>query len=196
MFLLTFALVARAGVAAPRASAPTPAPAKASSPVRPLTLVYGDNHVFGVTVPAGWTLDDTSGLGSRIRVVLYPQGEKWKTANTVMYVNPMHQAATAKKTLRQMVDADVAAFRKNAPKGVVTVAPSLRTAKDKIAEVRYFAPGGGDPLEAVGYVEEDGLVMLLVLSSHTASGFRGALPAFQDLVNGYQFVAAGVKTPY
>lgn len=196
VLVLSIALVSRASLAAPRATAPALPSRKAAATMRPLTLVYGDNHVFGVTIPEGWTLDDTSGLGSRIRVVLYPKGEKWKTANTVMYVNPIHQSSGTAKTLRQMVDADVAAFRKNSPKGAVTTVPALRTSKDKAAEVRYFAPGGGDPLEAVAYVEEEGLVMLLVMSSHTTAGFQKALPAFQDLVHGYQFVAAGVKTPY
>ena len=32
-----------------------------------------------------------SGLGSKIRVVLYPRGQKWATAPTVMYSNPLHQ---------------------------------------------------------------------------------------------------------
>ena len=31
-------------------------------------------------MPPGWALDDTSGLGAKIRVVLYPKGQTWATA--------------------------------------------------------------------------------------------------------------------
>lgn len=180
-----------------RRAAPSPAPANTVPVNTPgaLTVLYGDDHVFAIVVPNGWVVDDTSGLGSRIRTVIYPKGQTWIAAKTVMYVNPLHQDLKARKTLRQMIDRDVAAFRKATPGGRVTTAPSLKTSQGKTAEVRYFAPGPGEPGEAVAYLEEPGLVMLLVLSSTEPGGFRRALPAFRQLVQGYQFVGANIQTP-
>lgn len=176
--------------AAPRAAKPASA-----APSGEFTILYGDNHVLGVTPPPGWTVDDTSGLGSKIRIVLYPKGERWATAPTVMYLNPLHQKAESRRTLLQMIEHDVAEFGKKAPKGKVTPGTPLRTGKAKNAEVRYFAPGGGEPTEAVAYVPEDELVMLLVLSSRDAAGFKRHLPAFESLVASYQFVAGNIETP-
>ncbi len=181
-----------AAAAAPAAPAKAPAPKAAKGA---LTLLYGDDHVFAVVPPEGWTVDDTSGLGQRIRVVLYPKGQKWDTSPTVMYVNPLHQDPERRLTLRQMIERDVLSFRQQFPQGRVTEEKPIRTAKAKSAEVRYFSSKGGEPTEAVAYVPEDQLVMLLVLQARNPAGFRSALPAFESLVSSYQFVAGGVQTP-
>ena len=160
------------------------------------TLLYGDDHVFAICAPTGWVIDDSSGMGSKIRVVLYPKGQKWATAQTVMYVNPLHQDAKRPKPLRDMIAHDMTAFRKNNPKGVALSGPMMPTATEKKAEVRFFAHDGGKPHEAVAYVAEDELVMLLVLSSRTAEEFSRALPAFQLLVKSYNFVGSGLLTPF
>jgi hypothetical protein len=176
--------------------APRVVPSASNGPKKPeLTILYGDDHAFGIVAPAGWVVDDSSGMGSKIRVVLYPAGQKWASAPTVMYVNPLHQSKGSSRTLQQMIQQDVAAFTKQSPKGKVTTQPSLRTAKDQVAEVRYFAPTGGEPVEAVAYVAEEDLVMLLVLASREPAEFRRQVPAFRALVAGYQFVAGGIQTP-
>ncbi len=174
---------------------PTASAARKGAGAGALTLVYGDDHVFGVVAPEGWAVDDSSGLGSRIRVVLYPRGQKWDNAPTVMYVNPLHQDARRPKTLTQMIVHDVEQFQKANPRGKVVAAPMIRTAKGKTAQVRYFAPDGGDPAEAVAYIEEPDLVMLLVLSSREPGGFQKTLPAFHALVERYEFVGGNIQTP-
>ncbi|MFN8588319.1 MAG: hypothetical protein U0704_11040 [Candidatus Eisenbacteria bacterium] len=175
------------------------APARAAKPSAPpageLTIVYGDDHAFGVVAPAGWVVDDSSGLGSRIRVVLYPKGQKWDTAPTVIYANPLHQKAKDPKSLPQMIDRDVAAFRKANPRGKVNATPVIPTRVGKVAQVREFSPTGGDPVEAVAYVPEDDLVMLLVLTSREPAGYRAMLPAFREFVKNYQFVGGNLQTP-
>jgi hypothetical protein len=160
-----------------------------------MTLLYGDDHVFGIVPPPGWVVDDSSGLGSKIRVVLYPLGQRWATAPTVMYQNPLHQDPHARKTFAQMIDRDIAEFRKQSPHGKVVTAPPVENVRKQRAEVRYFAPDGRDPVSAVAYYEEKDLVMLLVLESKTSAGFREALPGFRTMVSSYQFVASGVQTP-
>lgn len=188
LLLLLLALAAPASAAKPAAGeAPAAKPA--------LTILYGDDHVFGIVPPAGWTVDDTSGLGSRIRVVLYPKGQKWDSAPTVMYVNSLHQDAKARRTLAQMIERDVKSFQDKAPNGRVLARKPLKTAKAQAAEVRYFAPTGGEPVEAVAYVAEEDVVVLLVLSAREPGGFRRHLPAFESLVASYQFVAGGIETP-
>jgi len=188
-------LTALVAAAAPALAAPAK-PASAKSEYKgALTILYGDDHAFGIIPPEGWTVDDTSGINSKIRVVLYPTGEKWDTAPTVMYVNPLHQKTGAPMTLKQMIEKDVATFTAKAPKGKVTTRPALKTSKDQVAEVRWFSPTGGPPLEAVAYVAEDDLVMLLVLSSRDADGFKRHLPAFESLVASYQFVVGNLAEP-
>jgi hypothetical protein len=161
----------------------------------PMTLLYGDDHVFGIVPPPGWVVDDSSGLGSKIRVVLYPLGQRWESAPTVMYSNPLHQDPTARKTFAQMIERDIADFRKQSPHGKVTSAAPIHNVRGQQAEVRYFAPDGREPVSAVAYYEEAAMVMLLVLESKTPAGFRAALPGFNGMVASYQFVASNPKSP-
>ena len=194
-------------------TAPAPKPASASKPAaghppkageadaaapaapsdtttRKALVIEGDNHLFMISAPEGWVLDDTSGMGSRIRCVFYPKGQKWNTAPTVMYVNPLHGYGTKERTVSALMAEDEKSFHKNAPRGKVTDGGTIQTTGKKTAVVRYFSYDGGPAHEAVAYVPESELVMLLVLSSKTPEGFQGALAAYHDMVQSYAWVAS------
>jgi hypothetical protein len=199
-----FALLAVLVLVAGRTHAATPAsPAKpasattgsavADSSTRKALVIEGDNHLFMVSAPAGWVLDDTSGMGSRIRCVFYPKGEQWSTAATVMYVNPLHGYGAKTRTVSTLIAEDEKSFRQRSPKGKITDAGTIPTAGKKAAVVRYFSNDGGPAHEAVAYVPEADLVMLLVLSSKSPQGFQGALAAYRELVQSYAWVASNAE---
>ena len=173
---------------------PQPAPGIAfrirlAPSVRNAVVIEGDDHLFMVAAPEGWVLDDTSGMGSRIRCVFYPKGQQWASAPTVMYVNPLHGYTAKTRTVSALIAEDVRQFMKRAPKGRVVDAgrqPTGRAGKEAI--VRYFSEDGGPPHEAVAYVPEKDLVMLVVLSSRTPGGFQAALPAYKSLLSSYVWV--------
>jgi hypothetical protein len=199
LVVVSFLAFAGAAVAAP--AKPAPPVLKGAGKGIPgvkqktLELVYGDDHVFGTVVPPGWSLDDSSGMGAKIRVVLYPKGQTWAKAPVVMYANPIHQAANTHVPLATMIQRDVNEFQKANPHGKVISAPPITSAKGQTAQVRYFAPDGGKPLEAVAYYEEKTLVQLLVLQSRDAAGFEKNLAMYRDWVATYQFAGTGMATP-
>ena len=174
-------------------AAPATAPAGADSATRKAMVIEGDNHLFMVSAPAGWVLDDTSGMGSRIRCVFYPKGEQWSTAATVMYVNPLHGYGSKTRTVSTLIAEDEKTFRQRSPKGKITDAGTIQTASRKSAVVRYFSSDGGPAHEAVAYVPEADLVMLLVLSSKSPQGFQGALTAYREMVQSYAWVASNTE---
>lgn len=176
--------------AAPKAPATPPAGGSPTPGTRNAVVIEGDDHLFMVGSPRGWVLDDTSGMGSRIRCVFYPVGQSWATAPTVMYVNPLHGFGLKTRTLSAMIAESEKAFYKRAPKGRITDAGTLTTGAGKPARVHYFAPDGRQPVEAVTYVPEKELIMLVVLSSRTAAGFQQALPAYRELVGTYAWVGS------
>ena len=155
---------------------------------RKALVIEGDDHLFMVAAPQGWVLDDTSGMGSRIRCVFYPKGQKWANAPTVMYVNPLHGYTARIRTVSALINDDVSKFMKRAPKGRVIDAGKITTASKKQGIVRHFSDDGGPPQEAVAYIPEKDLVMLVVLSSRTPQGFRAALPAYEQLISTYAWV--------
>jgi len=182
------ALPPAASSAAPKAAAATVAPQDTLT--RKALVIEGDNHLFMISAPEGWVLDDTAGMGSRIRCVFYPKGQKWNTAPTVMYVNPLHGYGAKARTVSALMAEDEKSFHKNSPKGKVTDGGTIQTTGKKTAVVRYFSYDGGPAHEAVAYVPEAELVMLLVLSSKTPEGFQGALAAYHEMVQSYAWVAS------
>ena len=180
--------VAAQGSAKP--AAPSRTPAKADSNTRHAVVIEGDDHMFMVAAPKGWVLDDTSGMGSRIRCVFYPKGQTWAQAPTVMYVNPMHGFGLKERTVSAMLAENEKQFHKRAPKGRVVDAGTLKTGAGKSAKVRHYSYDGGDATEAVAFVPENELIMLVVLSSRDAKGFQGGLAAFRELVGTYAWVGS------
>src|SRR5262245_3420116 len=196
--VVTGAFAARANASAagtPAKTATTSASTAPSSPpaTKQAVVIEGDNHMFMLSAPQGWVLDDTSGMGSRIRCVLYPKGQRWQSAPTVMYVNPLHGYGAKARTVSALMAEDEKSFHRSAPRGKITDAGRLQTADRKTAIVRYFSQDGGPAHEAVAYVPEAELVMLLVLTSKSADGFQGALAAYKEMVQSYAWVASNAE---
>jgi hypothetical protein len=51
----------------------------------PGEIVYGPKAAFNIAAPERWVLDNESGLEQGLPCVLYPKGESWADARTVMY---------------------------------------------------------------------------------------------------------------
>jgi hypothetical protein len=190
--LAVFVASARSAPAAATPAKPA-APAAHDTTTRKAIVIEGDNHLFMISAPDGWVLDDTAGMGSRIRCVFYRKGEKWASASTVMYVNPLHGFGAKLRSVSSLIAEDEKAFKQNTPKGKVSDGGTIQTMGKKTAVVRYFSNDGGPAHEAVAYVPESDLVMLLVLSSKTPAGFQGALAAYHDMVSSYAWVASNTE---
>src|SRR5262252_6123924 len=66
--LATLALAATAHSGAPaKPAAPAASPSPRDSAARKALVIEGDNHLFMISAPEGWVLDDTAGMASRIR---------------------------------------------------------------------------------------------------------------------------------
>ena len=48
-------------------------------------IVYGPKAAFNISAPERWVLDNESGKNQGLPCVLYPKGESWADAPTVMY---------------------------------------------------------------------------------------------------------------
>src|SRR6266536_4889879 len=50
-------------------------------------IVYGPKAAFDIAAPEGWVLDNESGKNEGLPCVLYPKGQSWAHAQTVMYAD-------------------------------------------------------------------------------------------------------------
>ena len=153
-------------------------------------ILYGDDHAFIVYAPEGWVLDNTSGISQGLHAVFYPKGESWEKAVAVMYVNTAKREES--ETVFMLIEGDTARFRQNNPDVRVGKEPPITTSKGKEAEVRYFTSDQWGNSEAVAYIEEETIFVLIVLTSRTKEAFESAKSAFGELVKSYRFLTTDV----
>jgi hypothetical protein len=158
-------------------------------------IVYGEGYAFLIDAPPGWVLDTRSGVPDGLHAVFYPRGSSWSKSPTVMYAAWASKKKEGVTTLQQMIDKDVANFKKDNPSMVITESRSLKTGDGKTALVRLFKGGQEGNFEAVAYVGEKAGVAVLVLASHNQVSFNKAIPAFEKLVSSYYFYTEDVKLP-
>jgi len=148
-------------------------------------IMYGDDHAFFINEPEGWVLDNKSGASQGLYAVFYPRDESWREAVAVMYVNTAKREAS--KTFSRFIEDDIARFKQDNPNIRVDKAPTITTSDGRKAIVRYFTGDQWGNSEAVAYIEEETIFVLIVLTSQTKEAFESAKPAFRKLVKSYSF---------
>jgi hypothetical protein len=155
-------------------------------------IVYGPGHMFSVTAPHGWILDNESGKPQGLQAVFYPKGDTYRDSVAFMYANGT--AFSAEHPTRESVmKYDLDRFRNDSPKVQVKTLPQLRTADGRTAIVRQFQGDKYGNVEVVAYVEEKTAVIMIVLSSRNKARYDQAYPAFVQLVASYQFIGSDVQ---
>lgn len=160
-------------------------------------IIYGKNHGFTLTAPKGWVLDNKSGVKDGLHAVFYPVGSSWLKGSVVMYANVYHKKDVKGESLEQIIAGDVAEYKKRAAGLKVTDAKPLPTkwdkgVKDKEATIKHFTDDEHGINEAVAYIDEGKVVVILVLNAQTKKDFELSLPAFKELVGSYFFLTSSV----
>jgi hypothetical protein len=154
-------------------------------------LIYGADHVFALTAPTGWLLDNTSGVEQGLHAVFYPKGSSWSPRSPkVMYANTVHKERSGLPTLKDVMEDDLKGFRKHSRELETRDEPNLSTKDNRRqAVVRYFHDKVNERYDEVAYIDESKVVVFLVLSAKTKKDYDEALPAFRQLVASYFFVS-------
>ena len=149
-------------------------------------IIYGPDHMFSVTAPPGWVLDNQAGRGQGLYAVFYRAGESWRSGEAVMYVN------TSKSGVDSVMRQDSLRFMNRYPGLRVTARAAIRTNDSVTALVRQFVGDSSGNVEAVAYVPAAAMTPMIVLTARTQQAFESALPAFVALVKSYRFISAHV----
>ena len=156
-------------------------------------IIYGKNHAYALTAPKGWVLDNKSGVSQGLHAVFYPQNSSWKDGVSVMYAN-VWEKKSAEQTVNVIITSDIAEFKKKSPDLKVEDAKAIELGKGKTATVRHFSNDTNGNSEAIAYIEEEKVVVLIILTSRTKKDFESSLSAFQELVGSYSFLTDKVVT--
>jgi tetratricopeptide (TPR) repeat protein len=132
-------------------------------------IVHGPKASFNISAPEGWVLDNESGKGQDMPCVLYPKGESWSKAKTIMYAkvaSPQWEGVNAFVTM-----------------AIKEMKAKHGTPKEKIASGKtkdghdyfineYPATKTYSQWERVGYVQLPQAVAYIVLSSRDQASYR------------------------
>jgi hypothetical protein len=148
-------------------------------------IVYGPKAAFNIAAPEGWVLDNESGSKQGLPCVLYPKGESWADARTIMY-------AKIASTQFEDVNAFVAMAIKE-------MAKTHGKPKEKIASGKthdghdyfineYPATKTYSQWERVAYVQLPHAVAYIVLSSRDHASYQKDSGALQETLKTFIYI--------
>jgi hypothetical protein len=151
-------------------------------------IVYGEDHVFKLTAPSGWVLDNESAVRQGVHAVLYPKGSTWKDSVVVAYARSRPKTdkiRTAEDAANFVVDD----FRANgSPNYRCERMKTIKTASGLEAVIYNFSGDQWGNTEAAAYFVEAKTINFVILNSRDRKAFADALPAFEQLARSYVFV--------
>ena len=156
-------------------------------------IIYGKGHAFFLTAPKGWVLDNSSGVSHGLHAVFYLEGNSWSNGTSVMYANTTLKEIQGDEPVEKVIEGDISRFKANSPNLNVIDAAPLLTRDNKKCIVKYFSGDIHGNYEAVAYIDERKVVVMIVLTSRKKEEFDLSLPAFKELVASYQFITDDVR---
>lgn len=151
-------------------------------------IVYGEDHVFKLTAPPGWMLDNESAVRQGVHAVFYPKGSSWKDGVVVAYARSRprtDQIRTADDAANFVVEDFQAHGNLNSRcKRIKTI----KTASGQEGVIYHFSGDQWGNNEAAAYFVEAKTINFATLTSRDRKAFEDALPAFEQLAASYVFV--------
>lgn len=148
-------------------------------------IVYGPKAAFNISAPEGWVLDNKSGVDQGLPCVLYPKGESWSDARTVMY-------AKIAGTQFEDVEKFVAFAIKEMQKTHST--PKQKVDSGKTGDGRPFfineypATKNYSQWERVAYIQLPHAVAYIVLSSRHEPSYGKDAPALTEVLKTFVYL--------
>ena len=148
-------------------------------------IVYGPKAAFNIAAPAGWVLDNESGVNQGLPCVLYPKGQTWANARTIMYAKI---ASTEFEDVNTFV-----AFAINGMKDRHGL-PKEKIASGKTHDGHawfineYPATKTYSQWERVAYVQLPHAVAYIVLSSRDEKSYRKDSGALQEVLTTFVYL--------
>jgi hypothetical protein len=132
-------------------------------------IVYGPKAAFNISAPDGWVLDNESGVNQGLPCVLYPKGESWADARTVIYAKI---ASTQYEDAEKFVVVAIKEMEKTHGKPKEKIGSGKTKDGHEYFINEYPATKTYSQWERVGYVQLPHAVAYIVLSSQDQASYR------------------------
>ncbi len=155
-------------------------------------LLYGQDHALTFCAPDGWDLNNGIMNDQGVYAVFYPTGSNFqdaKESGTFMYFNVVGKAPDS--TVTELMADDAKQVKHDAQAAVVVQADPIKVGDVSVPVLR-FAPGAFGRYEAVAYIGEEKVLIMVVISSKNKDLFEKDYPAFVLLVQSYKWLSSNV----
>jgi hypothetical protein len=154
-------------------------------------IVYGPKAAFNIGAPAGWVLDNQSGVDQGLPCVLYPKGSSWQDAKTIMYAKI---ASTQFEDVNVFVATAIKEMQKKHGKPKEKVASGKTRDGHQYFINEYPGTDSYSQWERVAYVQLPRAVAYIVLSSRDEASYRKDSGALQEVLKTFTYLEPEAAT--
>lgn len=155
-------------------------------------IVFGEKHVYSLTAPKGWILDNKAGVDQGLQAVFYPEGSSWAEGTTVMYAN-FAIYADGQNTVDELINYDTTEFKKQSPDLKITRQQNIEVKNDIAAKVYSFTNDKNNNTESVAYIPAPTGTVLIIITSRDKDEYKEFYPKFEELVRSYNWLSSDIK---
>jgi hypothetical protein len=152
-------------------------------------LIHGKNHLFSLTAPPGWVLDNESGVSQGVVAVFYPKETTWGNAKMTCY----SRSAEISKEIRtpaDVVQRTVRDFRAHGnPKYEARRVKSVRARAGAEGVIWHFQGDQWGNYEAGAYFPAKKRINSVIFTARSKADFEQGLPAFEALAKSYRLLS-------
>jgi len=155
-------------------------------------ILYGKDHALTFCAPDGWVLDNSIMNDQGVYAVFYPNDSNFldaKNSGTFMYFNVVGR--TPDETVTEMMAGDIKQVKRDAPEAAIVESDPIKIGEVSVPVLR-FAPGAYGRYEAVAYIGEEKVLVMVVISSKNEAIFNKDYAAFVKLVQTYKWLSSNV----
>jgi hypothetical protein len=154
-------------------------------------IVYGPKAAFNISAPEGWVLDNESGAEQGLPCVLYPKGETWADARTVIYAKI---ASTEYENAEKFVAVAIKEMKAKHGMPKEKVATGKTKSGHNYFVNEYPATKTYSQWERVGYVQLPKAVAYIVLSSRDQKSYRQDSGALEKVLKSLLYLEPKPQT--
>jgi len=148
-------------------------------------IVYGPKAAFNISAPEGWVLDNESGVNQGLPCVLYPKGESWADARTVIYAKI---ASTQYEDAEKFVAVAIKEMEKTHGKPKEKIDSGKTGDGQSYFTNEYPATKSYPQWERVAYIQLPKAVAYIVFSARDEASYRKYFPALNEALKSFAYM--------
>ena len=152
-------------------------------------FIHGKNHLFSLTAPSGWVLDNESGLPDGAVAVFYPKGETWKSSPVKCFTRS-REKSTKLRTAADLARLTIQHFHSSGfPEYSGTRAGDFHADSGAVGEEWFYRDEAAGLYEAAVYFPGKKRINGVIFTSRTKEDFDRGLPSFEALARSYHLLS-------